>query len=458
VSRDTFSFDPQDARDTESRSPDTGREARSTSAARAASPDSKDLNRGDVQDFPQRRDRKPEAMDSRQAYYLRDRTYFVRDSEFETLAEIGMFRVVAAGDLARFGYKGGACRMERELRHLKQQRLLSERTITTGKGETARIFTLTKTGKRLVEKSGRLPDTQAVYHGLVKPREAKHDAELYRLYQKETARIADAGGRPLRVVLDYELKRNLNRDLAALGHESDALAGRESESRILHPCTARRCLAPPPHSRSTRNYRGDPFPMNIAPVHVTALEALGYTDEEARFLYLVATHSGYFVAGQFLAFAGAQWGKRTTLFWNKLHSKKHASTGQLPKHGAVYHLFAPKVYRQIGRENLRNRRQHEIEYIRTRIAMLDFVLGNPEFSYLETEADKFAYFNGELKVGARQLPSKTYLGPVKKVKTTLCTRHCSRSFTLWNGHFLESERDNGGGEKKGPTEKTPNRA
>jgi hypothetical protein len=150
--------------------------------------------------------------------------------------------------------------------------------------------------------------------------------------------------------------------------------------------------------------------MNIAPVHVTALEALGYTEEEARFLYQVATHSGYFVARQFLAFTGAQWGKRTALFWNKLQAKKHARTGQLPKHRAVYHVFAREVYRQIGRENLRNRRQHEIEYVRTRIAMLDFVLGNPGFSYLETEADKLAYFSGELKVGSQHLPSKTYQG------------------------------------------------
>jgi hypothetical protein len=150
--------------------------------------------------------------------------------------------------------------------------------------------------------------------------------------------------------------------------------------------------------------------MNIAPVHVTALEALGYTEEEARFLYLVATHSGYFVARQFLAFAGVQWGKRTTLFWNKMQSKKHARTGQLPKHGAVYHLFSRKVYRQIGRENLRNRRQHEIEYVETRIAMLDFVLGNPGLSYLETEPAKVAYFNGELKVETQHFPSRTYQG------------------------------------------------
>ncbi len=150
--------------------------------------------------------------------------------------------------------------------------------------------------------------------------------------------------------------------------------------------------------------------MKIESVHVDALGALGYTEEEARFLYVVATHSGYFVARQFLAFANVQWGKRTTLFWNKLQSKKHARTARLPKHGAVYHLFARKLYRQLGRENLRNRRRHELEYIRTRIAILDFVLGHPGVRYLETEADKVAFFCRDLNVAARHLPSKTYVG------------------------------------------------
>jgi DNA-binding PadR family transcriptional regulator len=229
MSRDAFSFDPPDPRGTETRPADTEREARSANAAQTASSDSRELNADDVRGFSRQRDRTPEAMDSPQAYYLRDRTYFVRDSEFETLREIGTFRVVAANDFARSGYKGDAGRMEREVRRLKQQGLLSEKTIETGKRKTVRIFTLTKTGKRLLEKSGHLPDSQALYHGLVKPREAKHDAELYQLYQREAARIERAGGRPLRVVLDYELKRNLNRDLAALGSESDV---REARQRI----------------------------------------------------------------------------------------------------------------------------------------------------------------------------------------------------------------------------------
>ena len=150
--------------------------------------------------------------------------------------------------------------------------------------------------------------------------------------------------------------------------------------------------------------------MNIASAHLDALKALGYTEAEARFLYIVATHSGYFVARQFLAFTDAHWGKRTTLFWNKLQTKRHARTECFPKSGTVYHLFSRRLYRQIDRENIRNRREHEIEFIQRRIAMLDFVLLNQGYQYLETEAEKVRFFSDPLQVPKQFLPSKIYHG------------------------------------------------
>ena len=150
--------------------------------------------------------------------------------------------------------------------------------------------------------------------------------------------------------------------------------------------------------------------MNIAPAHLESLKVLGYTETEARFLYIVATHSGYFVARQFLAFADAHWGKRTTNFWNKLHTKNHARTEHFPKSGTIYHLFSRRLYRQINRENIRNRREHEIEFIQRRIAMLDFVLLNPENQYLETEPEKISFFCDQLKVLKHFLPLKIYHG------------------------------------------------
>ncbi len=44
-------------------------------------------------------------------------------------------------------------------------------------------------------------------------------------------------------------------------------------------------------------------------------------------------------------------------------------------------VLAP-LYRQIDRENIRNRRRHEIEYIQGLIGMLDFVLSSAQWSEL----------------------------------------------------------------------------
>lgn len=150
--------------------------------------------------------------------------------------------------------------------------------------------------------------------------------------------------------------------------------------------------------------------MTVCAAHLECLQSFGYTPQEARFLYLVATHSGYFLARQFLAFTGAHWGKRTTLFWSKLQANRHARTECFPNHGLVYHVFARKLYRHLGRENLRNRREHELEYVRRRLAMLDFVLGHLDLDYLETEPEKRAFFEETCRIPAHLFPAKTYHG------------------------------------------------
>jgi len=150
--------------------------------------------------------------------------------------------------------------------------------------------------------------------------------------------------------------------------------------------------------------------MNVSSSHLNALKAFGYTEEEARFLYIVATHSGYFVARQFLGFTGSHWGKRTTTFWNKMQGQKHARRECYPLSGIVYHLFSRRLYSRIEKENLRNRRAHELDFIRRRLAMLDFVLANQEYDYLETEVEKVRFFCGTLNIEKHFLPAKLYLG------------------------------------------------
>jgi hypothetical protein len=171
--------------------------------------------------------RRPEALDSPRAHELGDRAYFLRESELHTLVEVGTFRAVVASDLARTSYGGDTQRMEREIRRLKEQSLVSEKVVRADRNHTIRLFALTKKGARLTRNSGVVPEDQVLYHGFVKPREAKHDADLYRLYHAQAERIEAAGGHVTRIVLDYELKRHLNRDLASLPLEEQSDEARE---------------------------------------------------------------------------------------------------------------------------------------------------------------------------------------------------------------------------------------
>jgi len=91
--------------------------------------------------------------------------------------------------------------------------------------------------------------------------------------------------------------------------------------------------------------------MNIARMYTIALGSFGYTEDEARFLYLVAAHSGYFTCQQFLRFIDGKPGKRSLNFVRKLVEQGHASARPYLRNGKVYHLFARNLYEAIGKDN-----------------------------------------------------------------------------------------------------------
>lgn len=148
--------------------------------------------------------------------------------------------------------------------------------------------------------------------------------------------------------------------------------------------------------------------MKITEQDTSAIERLGYTHQEAQFLYLVATFSGYFLSRQFVAFARIKWGKRSSNFSAKLERRGHATWREYLNVGGVYHLCSKTLYRVIDRENLRNDRRHSSEFIRTRILLLDFVLANQGYEYLENAEEKVRYFHQELGLPIAILPSKQY--------------------------------------------------
>ena len=150
--------------------------------------------------------------------------------------------------------------------------------------------------------------------------------------------------------------------------------------------------------------------MNLPAAHIERIKDLGYTEPEARFLYIVAVFSGYFTLGHFRLFTQSSFGKRSSSFAQKLLKNGHATVRDYMQRGLTFHLFSRTIYGAIEKDNLRNRKRHSFDFIRTRLVLLDFVLANQELAYLETEQDKVDFFCKKLGVSKDFLPAKLYQG------------------------------------------------
>ncbi|MFZ0737936.1 MAG: hypothetical protein WAM96_12670 [Candidatus Acidiferrales bacterium] len=138
-----------------------------------------------------------------------------------TLTNVGKFRVVPTDDLARFGYQGNQAHMDADIRNLRKHGLVEQRTIEGHSSYSTKVLTLTKGGQRLLKRAQLISNQQATYHGLAKPKEARHDAELYRLYQKVAKEIERSGGKVRRVILDLELKKDLYQAVSRMRPDKD---------------------------------------------------------------------------------------------------------------------------------------------------------------------------------------------------------------------------------------------
>jgi len=148
--------------------------------------------------------------------------------------------------------------------------------------------------------------------------------------------------------------------------------------------------------------------MSMTPFQSEGLQLLGYTRRESEFLFLVATHSGYFTSHQFRAHMRTESGSVSHAFIRKLLAYKHVTYRGYRSGERVYHLFARKPYQAMEREYLRTRKKHELDYVKTRLVALDFVLAHPQYRYLETEAEKVAFFERECGIPHAVQPVKLY--------------------------------------------------
>jgi hypothetical protein len=230
-------FDPRSLDESRDRDID-GRELNQGSRGGLSNPrererlDPRDVFTRDLE-LPRGRDRK--------RVWAGDSDVTLRGSEVRTMATIGAFRVVPAGDL-RDGDERPLDPHRGDLRHLKDCGLVD--TVPAG-GDDRALVVLTERGRDVLERNrwstvhaeelrcetidrecGRIPDEgrtrearpQQEFHvgirsvrhtrfAVHRPRELMHDAQVYRAYLKEAERLREDGAFIRRVVLDHELKR-----------------------------------------------------------------------------------------------------------------------------------------------------------------------------------------------------------------------------------------------------------
>jgi hypothetical protein len=170
---------------------------------------------------------------SRGLFYDRDHGYRLRESEVRALVDLGKFRIVAVDDLATHAYSGHCGELRDDLRNLLRQGLVRKGVFEGPEHNPRQLLTLTKQGARLLRRHQLVPTDQALYRGFVRPREANHDADLYPLYQKAIVGIGKEGIRNPRVILDFELKRKINRDIARLGRAARSEIARSHGLRVV---------------------------------------------------------------------------------------------------------------------------------------------------------------------------------------------------------------------------------
>jgi hypothetical protein len=142
---------------------------------------------------------------------------------------------------------------------------------------------------------------------------------------------------------------------------------------------------------------------------ISSLEAIGYLEREASFLYLAAVHSGYFLRRQYARFAGRDGGTLIARFLKKANRHHHLQVIGCGQGWYIYHLVSRSLYQAVGRPNSQNRRIKGDNYIKTRLMVLDFVLAHLSANVLEDEPGKVDFFTTQCGIRSELLP-RSYAG------------------------------------------------
>ena len=147
------------------------------------------------------------------------------------------------------------------------------------------------------------------------------------------------------------------------------------------------------------------------------LEPLGWTGQDAEWIALVCLHSGVFTRAQFCDYFGAD-RKRALRFVKTLIERREAIETDLIAFnggGKTCRISSKAIYRALGVENIRHRRDASKPLVMRRLLSLDFVLEHPGMNWLPAEPEKVEFFE-KLGLPLRLIPRRIYYGVVGNQK------------------------------------------
>ena len=141
------------------------------------------------------------------------------------------------------------------------------------------------------------------------------------------------------------------------------------------------------------------------------LKPLGWTGQEAEWIALVCLHSGVFTRAQFCHyFDTGRWAAHR--FVKALIERKAAVESEWPLMnggGKTCRISSKAIYRALGVEDIRHRREASKPVVMRRLLSLDFVLEHPGMNWLPAEPEKVEFFQ-KLGLPRRLIPRRIYYG------------------------------------------------
>lgn len=139
-------------------------------------------------------------------------------------------------------------------------------------------------------------------------------------------------------------------------------------------------------------------------------EQFGFKPAQAEWIALVALHSGVFLRAQYgrwVGGGGAPSRVRAQRLSENLVERGLAVDSEFDGLGRMCHLKSRVVYRALGAENIRHRREASRAAMIGRLLALDCVVREPRLHWLPTEAEKVEAFES-LGIEKRSMPKRVY--------------------------------------------------